>query len=58
MVHVIRKPSPTRRVLVGALHVLLRVVMVTFGSLSGIGSGGAKPALPPEVPLPPKEYRP
>jgi hypothetical protein len=58
MVHVIRKPSLTRRVLVGTLHVLLRVVMVTLGSLSVIGSGGAKPVLPPEVAVPPKEYRP
>jgi hypothetical protein len=58
MVHPSSKFLHARRAGAATGRVLVRVIMVVFGSLSAIGSATGKPALPPEITLPPKEYRP
>jgi hypothetical protein len=58
MVHQSKKRSRTKRVVGATGRFILRVVVVALGSLSAIGSAGAKPALPPEVVPSPNEYRP
>jgi hypothetical protein len=57
MAHPAGNPSYAANLVSTTLRAVLRVAIVSLGSLTAIGSGGAKPALPPEVTLPPKQYR-